>query len=78
MTFEKLFEIVDYFLGSRANLKGLTFELDNGVLIVDYFDTGHENDFMFICDYIPNEGEAQSFAAKGLDELKEQFEYYLQ
>ncbi|KZR57535.1 hypothetical protein [Pseudobacillus badius] len=79
MNFEKLFTLVDTLIGDISTFEGLAFTLDNGVLVVDYYETGFEDDFMFICDFIYNDESTEpvSFAAKGIQELKEQFEYYV-
>ena len=79
MSFDKLFITVDNLVGDIATFKGLTFNFDNGVLVVDTFTTGHDEDFMYVCDFIPQDEylEPVSFAAKGVEELKEQIEHYV-
>lgn len=77
-TFDKLFTFVDSVIGEKATFKGLTFTLELGVLIVDFFETGFDNEVMIICDYIADAEDVEpvSFAAKGIAEFKEQIEYY--
>lgn len=79
MLLEKLFNIIDGLVGKEATFKGLAFSFENGVLVVDIFSTGYDDDYMFICDFIPHDEslEPVSFAAKGIGELKDQIEYYV-
>lgn len=79
MRFDKLFTIIDSLIGDVATFKGLTFSFEHGILIVDMYETGYEDDFLFVCDFIPRDEEEEpvSFAAKGIVELKDQLEYYI-
>jgi len=78
MSFDKLFTTIDSLIGDVATFKGLAFSFEHGILIVDVYETGYEDDFLFVCDFIPrDEEEPVSFAAKGIEELKDQLEYYV-
>lgn len=79
MNFTKLFTLVDGIIGDISTFKGLTFALDSGVFVIDLYRTGEEGDTgMFICDFTPHNAiEPISFAAKGIEELKEQISHYI-
>lgn len=76
MNLKKLFTILDTLLGSDSNFKGLTFDLDKGVLTVDFYEAP-SGDTMFICDFVPESDEPISFAACGEEELEEQLYFYV-
>lgn len=78
MSFEKLFELVDGLIGDKATLRGMTFTLDGGLLTIDTYTAHNPDELVFICDYTPNNAvETHSFSATGVDELKDQIEYFI-
>lgn len=77
MNLNSLFNLVDNLLGDISTFRGLTFDLDHGVFIIDIL-TMEEDGNMYLCDFIPHgETEPVSFAAKGDQELKDQISHYV-
>lgn len=78
MNFNNLFIIIDNMLGDIATFKGLSFEFDHGMLVIDYFDLGLKDNFTFICEFHNYDTDSvEYFAAVDLEELREQFEHYV-
>jgi len=79
MGLDNLFKIVDSLAGDVASFKGLLFTTDNGLLIIDVYETGRVAESFFLCEYASYDESIEpiSFAAVNIDELKEQLEYYL-
>jgi hypothetical protein len=78
MNFDRLFQLVDGLIGDIASFRGLTFNMEHGVFTIDLFDSGVGNDPAFICDFVPHNAiEPISFAAVGVDELKEQIQHFV-
>jgi hypothetical protein len=75
-----IYNMVGTVAGDKATFDGLAFNFDSGYLLVDFYDegTGH-NDAMLICHFIPHDltKETETFAAKGIEELREQIEHYI-
>lgn len=79
MTFDKLFTVLDDLIGDIATFCGLTFRFEHGDLTVDLFIEGTEGEEpMYICDFKKSGSTEEPiyFAAKGLEELKEQISHH--
>lgn len=78
MSFDNLFNLVDALIGDIATFRGITFNLDHGMFTIDVFGGETEDRVMFLCDFVPhNSTEPVSFAACGVDELREQIALYV-
>lgn len=78
MNFDKLFNLVDGLIGDIATFRGLTFSMEQGIFTIDLYDSGVGSLPTFICDFTPHNAiEPISFAAVGVEELKEQISHYV-
>lgn len=80
MDLNKIFELIDGLLGANTTFQGLSFELDHGILIIDFvqeIEYPLENGDMdivsgFIIDFVPfNDESPKSYFAFDEEGVKE-------